>query len=370
MKPLRLLFIFIPLAIFTDRLYPDKPLIIFILSGLAIVPLAAAMGRATEQLADRLGEGVGGLLNATFGNAAEFIIALAALRAGLYDVVKTSLLGTIIGNTLFVVGASMFAGGFYHHEQKFNAEATNSQATMLMLAAMALIVPALFVRAVGSPDQETIQSISLTIAVLLLIGYGLNLLFSLGTHRKLFEGEPHKHKESGGEHWTVRKASAALALTAIFVAWMSELLVGSVEPAAEILGLNYLFVGVFLLAFLGSAAEQVAAVSAAIKGRMDLSLSIAIGSSVQISLLVIPLMVILSYFIGPAPMDILFGPGGVSIIFMSVLIVNQIASDGHSHWLKGAQLLLLYLILAAVFLFLPDKPTQASGSANSSEAPR
>lgn len=336
-----------------EHLAPGKPLWIFAASGLAIVPLAGWMGRATEHLAVRTGEGVGGLLNATFGNAAELIIAFSALRAGLYDVVKASIAGSIVGNILLVLGASMLAGGLRRKEQHYNAAGARSQATMLTLAVIGLIVPAAYRAATGTAGGPGLATLSVCVSVGLLLVYALNLVFSLVTHRGLFEGS-HGAEEEHGAVWSVGRSALVLGAATAVIAWMSEILVGAIEPSAEALGLNDVFVGVFVVAILGNAAEHSTAVTAAMKDKMDLSLTIAIGSSVQVALFVAPLLAILSLWFGPAPMDLVFGGGLTLSVLLAVLIVGQIAGDGRSDWLKGVQLLAVYLILAMAFLFLPS----------------
>jgi Ca2+:H+ antiporter len=344
------LLIFIPIAIGLEVFAPERYLLVFIASSLAILPLAQSMGRATEQLAARLGEGVGGLLNATFGNAAELIIALVALRAGLYDVVKASIAGSIIGNILLVLGAAMLAGGWSRTAQHFNLAGARSQATMLTLAAIALILPAAFQTAVGA-TAEGLDRLSIAISVVLLVVYALYLAFTLVTHSALFAGSHVPEKEETAV--SAGRAVTVLALATAGIAWMSEILVGALEPAAHELGLTDVFVGVFVVAILGNAAEHATAISVALKDRMDLSLSIAIGSSVQLALFVAPILILASLFVGNTPMNLAFRPGLVLSIFLAVLITGQIAGDGRSDWLKGAQLLTVYLVLALTFFFLP-----------------
>jgi Ca2+:H+ antiporter len=349
------LLLFVPVAIGLELLAPERHLLVFLASALAILPLAGWMGRATEQLAVRLGEGVGGLLNATFGNAAELIIAFAALRAGLHDVVKASLVGSIVGNILLVLGAAMLAGGLRHKEQHYNAAGARSQATMLTLAAIALVLPAAYQSATGAGEHEVGQ-LSVWISLVLLAVYGANLVFSLITHAALFAGS---HDEGEGEHapaWSTGRAAGVLGGATVAIAWMSEILVGAIEPSAETLGLNDAFVGVFVVAILGNAAEHATAISAAMKNRMDLSLSIAIGSSVQVALFVAPVLVLASFFVGPEPMNLAYGGGGVLTVLLAVLITGQVAGDGRSDWLKGVQLLAVYVILGLAYFFAPGAP--------------
>jgi len=325
------LLVFAPITAILELRAPERYLLVFTTSSLAILPLAGWMGRATEQLAERMGEGIGGLLNATFGNAAELIVALAALHAGLYDIVKASIAGSIIGNILLVLGASMLAGGLLHQEQHFNPAGARSQSIMLTLSAIALILPAAFETAAGS-TAEGLQILTLSISVVLLIAYALYLVFSLITHSALFAGShvPQERQQLA----SVGRAILTLAVATAGIAWMSEIMVGAIEPASHELGLSNVFVGVFLVAIFGNAAEHATAITAAVKNRMDLSLSIAIGSSVQIALFVAPVLVLASLFVGPTPMDLAFPLGLVLAILLSVLITGQVAADGRSDWLK------------------------------------
>src|SRR5215510_64393 len=346
------LLFFVPVSIALEHFAPEKHVLIFISSGLAILPLAAWMGRATEQLAERLGEGVGGLLNATFGNAAELIIALAALREGLHDVVKASIAGSIVGNILLVLGAAMVAGGIRHREQKFNTQGARAQATMMTLAAITLILPAAYQAALGTQAAKRLVLLSVSISTVLLVVYGLYLAFSLVTHSSLFSGS-HEREDGKSPPWSVGRAAAVLAVSTAVIAWMSEILVGSIQPAAQSLGLGSVFVGVFIVAILGNAAEHATAVTVAMKDRMDLALSIAIGSSVQVALFVAPVLVLVSLAIGPAPMDLAFPAGLVLAVLLAVLISGQVAGDGRSDWLKGVQLLAVYVVLGLTFFFMP-----------------
>jgi Ca2+:H+ antiporter len=345
------LLFFVPVAIGLEVLAPERHLLVFASSSLAILPLAASMGRATEQLAERMGEGVGGLLNATFGNAAELIIAIAALRVGLYHVVEASIVGSIVGNILLVLGAAMLAGGLRHPVQHFNPEGARSQATMLTLAAIALILPAAFEAAAGT-TAEGLGRLSVSMSIVLLLVYLLYLAFTLVTHRALFAGS--YVPEQGKAHASVGQTASVLAGATAGIAWMSEIMVGAIEPTVQEFGLSDVFVGTFVVAILGNAAEHATAISAALKDRMDLSLSIAIGSSVQVALFVAPVLVLASLFIGPAPMDLAFRAGLVLMVLLAVLITGQVAGDGRSDWLKGMQLLAVYLILALTFFFLPS----------------
>jgi Ca2+:H+ antiporter len=356
------LLVFVPVAIGLEFLKPDSHSLIFVAACLAIIPLAGWLGRATEQVAHHTGEGIGGLLNATFGNAAELIIAIMALRKGLYPVVKASLTGSIIGNILLVLGASVFAGGLRHKEQDFNATAARAQSTMLTLAAIGLIMPAAFHYIAGPGGRVDEDSLSLEISILLLLTYAAHLFFSLHTHKEHFGGEAGEGgaatvpatAEEMEKPWSLRTAILVLVAATTAIAWVSEILVGSVEEAAVAFGMTRVFVGVIVVAVIGNAAEHSTAVLMAMKNRMELALGIAIGSSLQIALLVGPLLVILSHFIGPRNMDLVFTPAEVLAVFVSVLITGQIASDGKSNWLEGVQLIAVYVILALVFFFLPE----------------
>lgn len=349
------LLIFVPAAIVLHFYWPDKSTLVFVSACLGIVPLAGWLGTATEHLARKTSEGLGGLLNATFGNAAELIIALMALNRGLYAVVKASLTGSIIGNLLLVMGIALLAGGVRHKTQRFNEVGVRSQSSMLLLAAVALIVPAAFHYLASSAGAGKENDLSLEIAIVLIITYALSLVFSLGTHKQFFEGEAAPEEENG-EKWSLAKSFGVLAGATGLIAWLSEILVGSVEQAAETFGMTSVFVGVIVVAIVGNAAEHSTAVMAAMKNRMDLSLAVSIGSSIQIALFVAPVLVFASYFIGPHPINLVFSPAEVLAIGLAVVIAGQVTGDGESNWLEGVQLLAVYIIFALVFYFLPEAP--------------
>ena len=356
------LLIFVPASI-AIRFWPGEHAVpLFICSLLAIIPLAGRIGRATEALAADLGQGVGALLNASFGNAAELIIALFALSKNLTDIVKASLTGSIIGNVLLVLGISMFAGGLKYPVQRFNTTAVRSSTTSLMLAAIALLIPTVFhhTAALHSPgwSAETEQNLSLAIAVVLCLSYAATLVFSLRTHRELFTGghpeEPRPRTKAAGRRRgrsQVRSAAALLAATA-FIALMSEFMVSTVEAARTQFGFTELFTGVIIVAIVGNAAEHSTAVLMAMKNKLDLSLGIAIGSSLQIALFVTPVLVFASYFFG-RPMNLEFTIPEIVAVLVSVVIVAQISGDGESNWLEGLLLLSLYAILGILFFYLP-----------------
>jgi Ca2+:H+ antiporter len=361
LKPsLNWLLVFVPIAL-ALRVWPrfGSETALFVCSCLAVVPLAGWMGRATEELADRLGHGVGGLLNATFGNAAELIIALIALSRGLTGVVKASIAGSIIGNVLLVMGVSILGGGIKFREQRFNQTAARASATTLTLAAFALTIPTVFhVTAAGhsggwSPATE--QKLSLAIAIVLFITYACLLGFELFTHKQLYVVDsPAEDEAQGTGGWSVSKSLLVLIVATCLVALMSEFLVGAVEAARSTLGLTEVFVGVILIAVIGNAAEHSTAVMMAMKNKMGISLGIAVGSSLQIALFVAPVLVFASYFFG-SPMDLEFTLPEVVAVIAAVHLIFQISGDGETNWLEGVQLLSVYLILVILFFYLPER---------------
>ncbi|MBI3248861.1 MAG: calcium/proton exchanger [Deltaproteobacteria bacterium] len=344
---------FVPIAVTLEVLHAD-PVWIFSASALAIIPLAGLMGKATEHLSEHLGAGIGGLLNASFGNAAELIIAFIALRAGLLDVVKASITGSIIGNVLLVLGLSLVTGGLKYEQQKFNRVAAGLGATLLALSAVGLVVPAIFHLVVQGHTNAHEQELSLEIAVVLFITYILSLIFTLRTHKHLYVGAASRAADEalGVQTWSQGKAVAVLLVATTFVALMSEFLVGAVEHTAHAFGMTDVFVGVILVAIIGNAAEHSTAVLMAMKNQMDLAMNIAIGSSIQIALFVAPVLVFAGYFVGQ-PMNLLFTTFEVVAVAISVGVVSLISMDGESNWMEGVQLLAVYLILAMAFYFLP-----------------
>ncbi len=356
---LAVLLVFVPVALILHHAMAVSGTALFLTSAIAIIPLAGYMGRATEGLAERMGAGLGGLLNATFGNAAELIISIFALREGLYEVAKASITGSIIGNVLLVFGLSALLGGLRRPVQRFNRTAASLGATMLVLSAIGLVLPAIFHAAAGTGQERLERGLSLDIAIVLMITYLLSLVFSLRTHSHLYLGRAPR-SVSGEGHGALSESKRDLARllalmigSAAAIGVMSELMVGSLEEAAHDLGMSQVFVGVILVALVGNAAEHSTAVLMAIKDKMDLSLNIAVGSSIQIALFVAPLLVFLSYAIGPAPMDLRFTTFEVLAVVASVGIMALISQDGESHWMEGVQLLAVYVMLAIAFYFLP-----------------
>jgi Ca2+:H+ antiporter len=347
---------FIPVAIALEYWAPERHIAIFATAGLAILPLAAYIGRATESLAEQLGGSIGGLLNATFGNAAELIIGALALHEGLPDLVKASITGSIIGNVLLVFGASALAGGLRHPVQRFNRTAAGLGTTMLLLSTIALVVPAVFHHVAvsrGVPNAPELK-LDTEIAVVLFATYCLSLIFTLRTHRTPSGATPSRqHRDKDRASKTMGRSVLLLLAATAGVAVVSEVMVGAVTATARDLGLTQLFVGVIIVALVGNAAEHYSAIVMAANNQMDAAIAIAVGSSTQIALLVAPALVFLSYLLAPQPMDLLFSVFEVVSIGLAVLSIAFIAHDGETHWMEGVQLLAVYMILALGFFFLP-----------------
>ncbi len=352
---------FIPIAIVLELVHAGA-VPIFTTSALGVIPTAALMGRATEELAARSGPGIGGLLNVTFGNAPELIIALFALEKGLHEVVKATIIGSIIGNVLLVLGAAMFFGGIRPQNrdgtQRFNRTTATAQSGMLLLAAAALAMPAIFElvegRGLPLPGAErvnydsTVETLSLCVAVVLVLTYVAALVFSLRTHHDLFNPD---HGEPEREPWSVRRSVVMLAIAGVAVGVMSEILVGSISEAAASIGLTEFFVGAIIVAIVGNAAEHWVAVLVARKDQMDLSVNIAIGSSAQIALFVAPILVLSSFVIGPNPLALVFNGFELGAAFLAVMIASHVTNEGESTWFEGIQLLAVYLVIALAFGF-------------------
>jgi len=339
--------VLIPLAILL-RLAQADPVAVFVISAVAIIPLAGYMGRATEELARHAGPGIGGLLNVTFGNATELIIAFAALQAGLMDVVKASLTGSVVGNLLLVLGLSMLAGGLKRKEQSFSPRAAGTYNSLMVTALIGMTIPALFFYAGGS--EQARRSASVGVSVLLLAVYALAMVFSLHTHKHIFN--PLAHDKDAPAGWSRRKAVLVLAGSAVMVAVLSELLVGSIENAAASLGLSDLFIGVVVVAIIGNAAEHGVAVSVAMRDKMDLSFAIATGSSAQVALFVAPLLVLAGLAIG-RPMDLFFEVFELAAMGLAVAAVIMVSQDGESNWFEGSMLLSVYIMMGIVFFLHP-----------------
>jgi Ca2+:H+ antiporter len=345
---------FVPVSVALAYWTPERHIAVFVTSILAILPLAGYIGRATDALAEQLGGSIGGLLNATFGNAAELIIGALALREGLTDLVKASITGSIIGNLLLVFGASALVGGLRYPVQRFNRTAAGLGTTMLLLSTTALVVPAVFHRLSRGVSNAPELKLDTEIAVVLFITYCLSLVFTLRTHRDSSGMAAQADSGSGAKHRMSRKRSVLMLLGATAaVAVVSEVMVGSVQATARDLGFTQLFVGVVIVALIGNAAEHYSAVVMAANDKMDAAISIAVGSSTQIALFVAPALVFLSYVLAPEPMDLVFSVFELVAIALSVLSIAFIAHDGETHWMEGVQLLAVYIILALGFFFLP-----------------
>ena len=353
---------FIPIAIALELVHAGA-VVTFFASALGVIPTAALMGRATEELAARSGPGIGGLLNVTFGNAPELIIALFALGKGLHEVVKASLIGSILGNVLLVMGAAMLVGGLSGHRahgvQKFGQTAASVQSTMLLLATAALIMPGVFALVQGVslplPGDERIgygsdlEHLSFAVACVLILSYAAGLLFSLRTHARLFN--PHEEESSieGRGSWSTRRSVLALAISGALVGVLSEILVGSIEETSHSIGLSEFFIGAIVVAIVGNAAEHWVAVLVAYKNKMSLAVNIAIGSSAQVALFVAPVLVLVSFVLGPAPMPLVFNGLELAGLAIAAIIANQVTQEGESTWYEGLQLLLVYVVLALAF---------------------
>jgi Ca2+:H+ antiporter len=356
-KPMNWFLLFIPLTVGLEHVHNIPAPVLFFSAALAIVPIAALIVASTEQLSTRTGDAVGGLLNATFGNAPELIISLVALKAGYLDMVRASLAGAILANLLMALGVAFLLGGLRFKEQRFNPVATRAYSTMMFVAAISMTVPSAFNRAFATdagPIREE-KMLNIGIAFLLLIAYGLYLLFSLKTHPHAFASVETEH---GGhdldEHWSVSRAIITLVLASLGAAWMSEILVGAAEGTGKALGMSQVFIGIVFVAIVGGAAESGSAIAMGRKNKMDLSVGIALGSCIQIALFVAPVLVLASYFLAPKPLELAFGRAEIGSLFMAVLCGALVCGDGQSNWYKGIQLLTVYIIIALMFYFMPS----------------
>ena len=349
-NPLLWLLAFVPVVFAAAKLKPESHTLLFVLSVLAIVPLAALLSHATESVAAKTGDAVGGLLNATLGNLTELVIALTALAAGQYMLVKASIAGAIVTNSLFMLGASFLLGGLKYHTQEYNRVSARFQAALLFLATVALLVPS----AVTEADSTGFtQKLSVGLALLLIVAYALGMLFSLKTHREMFASAG--HGEEGEAPWPMGLALATLAGVTVLVALVSEIFVESVQEAAEAFGMTPAFVGFIVVALVGGAAEMASAFSGARKNRLDLSVGIALGSAAQIALFVAPVLVLLSYVIGPTPMDLQLWPGAVVMMLIAALTAALVTNGGRSTWFVGVLVLTVYVIFAMTLYMLPPR---------------
>lgn len=356
MKPsINWLLVFIPVTVVAEHAGAPAPWVFFT-AALAIVPIASLIVRATEQLATYTGDAVGGLLNATFGNAPELIIAIVALKAGLLDMVRASLIGAILANLLLALGIAFLLGGIRYRDQTYNAGAARVYSSMMLIAAISLMVPSSFSRFFGAGEtihEEALLNVGL--AVVLLAAYALYLVFMLGTHPDFFKAESGEEAHEGAR-WSLPRAVASLVVASVLAAWMSEILVGAAEGTGQALGMSQVFIGIVFLAIVGGAAESGSAIAMARRNKMDLAVGIALGSCIQIALFVAPLLVLASYFVAPRPLELSFSRPEIGSLFMAVLIGALIAGDGRSNWYKGVQLITVYLVIALMFYFLPALP--------------
>ena len=347
MKILKFMLIFIPISI-VGKFMNFSPSIMFILAALSIIPLAGLMGEGTEEISFYSGPKIGGFLNATFGNATELIISFFALKEGLFEVVKSSISGAIIGNILLVLGASMFAGGLKHKVQKFNINVVESTSSMLLFAVIGLCIPAVFTHTLNQSLLNTrYEGLTLVVAIIMFILYLCSLFFSFFTHKDLYSVT---YEEEGKAKWSLKKSIIVLVVATILIAIESEFLVSGVEDITSKLGLSEFFVGIILIPIIGNAAEHTTAITMALKDKMDVALEIALGSSLQVILFVAPILIFLSLLF--TPMSIIFNQFELVALIVSVLIANKVAGDGQSNWLEGAQLMAVYLIIAAGFFII------------------
>jgi Ca2+:H+ antiporter len=352
-NPLLWCLVFVPGVFAAERLRPEAHTLLFLLSVLAIVPLATLLSHATESVAAKTGDTVGGLLNATLGNLTELVIALAALRAGQYMLVKASIAGAIVANTLFMLGMSFLLGGLKHHVQEYNRASAHLQVSLLFLATIALLVPSAAIAADSPSNTAFIQELSVGLSVLLIAAYGFGMVFSLKTHRELFGSSA--SGEAGEAPWPINVALVTLAGVTVLVALVSEIFVESVQGAAVSFGMGPAFVGFIVVALVGGAAEMASAFSGARKNRLDLSVGIALGSASQIALFVAPMLVLLSYVIGPTPMDLRFWPGAMLMILVSMLTASLLTNSGRSAWFVGVLALMVYLVFAMTLYLMPPR---------------
>lgn len=351
-NPLLWLLVVVPIVLVAEKAAPEAHTILFVLAVLAIVPLAALLSHATEAVAAKTGDAIGGLLNATLGNLTELIIAVTALHAGQYMLVKASIAGAIVTNALFMLGACLLLGGLRYHVQEFNRAGGRLYSGLLLMATVALLAPSAVADLDLAQGEAIVQKLSVGLAVLLIIAYALGLLFSLGTHKELFASAEHGE---GEEHWPIGVAVGTLLAVTVLVALVSEIFVESVQKAADTFGMSPAFVGFIIVSLVGAAAEFAVAFSAARKDRLDMSVSIALGSASQIALFVAPALVLLSYVVGPSPMSLQFWPGAVTMVMIATVTASFITSSGRSAWFIGALLIFIYAVFALTLYVVPPQ---------------
>lgn len=350
-KPINWLIVALPFVLFAD-LFHWGDFWIFIFSCIGIIPMAGLIGEATESLSVYTGPKIGGLLNATLGNAAELIITLVAIQAGLLELVKASITGSILGNLLLVLGASIFLGGLKHGVQSFDRRQASNHAILLIIVVIGLAIPSLFSHSIGPNDSVEVEALSIGVAIILMLLYSLGLIYTLRTASSPISYSPagatvHQHDLTKGE------AMIVLALSTLAVVWLSELLVGAVEHVVSNLGISEFFLGIILIPLVGNVAEHLVAIQVAMKNQMDLSVEIAVSSSLQIALFVAPVLVFISLLMGN-PLTLVFNQFELIALIAAVVVAALVSSDGESNWLEGAALIGVYLILGVGFFLLPS----------------
>lgn len=351
LNPLLWMLVFVPAVLLAEKIAPSSHTLLFVLAVLAIVPLAGLLSHATEAVAEKTGDAIGGLLNATLGNLTELIIAVTALHAGEYMLVKASIAGAIVTNSVFMLGASFLLGGLRHHVQNYNRAGGRLYSALLLMATIVLLAPGAVADLDLARGDVMAQKLSAGLSILLIAAYGMGLLFSLKTHKELFASED--RGESHPATWPLGPAIVTLLVVTVLVALVSEIFVSSVQKAGETLGLSPAFVGFIIVALVGAAAEMAVAFSAARKDRLDMSVSIALGSASQIALFVAPVLVLLSYVVGPRPMDLQLWPGAVTMVMISAVTACFITNSGRSAWFIGALLVFIYAAFAMTLYMVP-----------------
>jgi Ca2+:H+ antiporter len=347
------LLLFVPVSILLDHSERASPALVFFAAALAIVPAARLIVQGTEHIATRTGSAVGGLLNATFGNLPELIIATVALRSGLLEMVRASIIGAILANLLMALGVALLVGGVRYHNQEFNARAARVYSSMMLLAVITLAGPGAFERVFSTAEHLTqVHALNVRLALMLMAVYALYLYFMLGTHRDEFAGESEGgHGE--GPAWSMPRALGTLVGASVLAAWMSEILVGAAEGTGEELGMSQTFIGMIIVAMVGGAAESLSAIAAGAKNKLDLTMGVVYGSCIQIALFVAPVLVLLSRMIAPEPLDLSFSRLELGVLLLAVLIGGSVGNDGKGNWFKGVQLLTVYATIALLLYFVP-----------------
>jgi Ca2+:H+ antiporter len=349
------LLLFVPISVLLEHSEGTSPAVVFFAAALAIVPTARLIVQGTEQIAVRTGAAIGGLLNATFGNLPELIIATVALRSGLLEMVRASIIGAILANLLMALGVALLVGGVRYHNQEFNARAARVYSSMMLLAVISLAGPGAFERVFSAAEHlPQVHAINVRLALMLMVVYALYLYFMLGTHRDEFAGESeggHGHHE--GPAWSMPRALGTLIGASVLAAWMSEILVGAAEGTGEELGMSQTFIGMIVVAAVGGAAESLSAIAAGAKNKLDLTMGVVYGACIQIALFVAPVLVLLSRVIAPEPLDLSFSRVELGVLLLAVLIGGSVGNDGKGNWFKGVQLLSVYAAIALLLYFVP-----------------